>query len=48
MAIAGDAVAIVNITAPMSLPATGISFKGLGFRDAAYTYLMPHGMPSHV
>ena len=46
VAIASSAVGIVNITAPMAAPATGISFKGLGFRDAAYTYLMPHGMPS--
>ena len=46
VAIAGDAVNIVNITAPMSAPATGISFLGVGFRDAAYTYLMDHGTPS--
>lgn len=46
VAIAGHAITIVNITAPMAAPATGISFLGLGFRDAAYTYLMPHGMPS--
>lgn len=43
VAIAGHAITIVNITAPMAAPATGISFLGLGFRDAAYTYLMPHG-----
>ena len=37
---------LVNVTATQEQPAVGISFKGIGFRDASYTYLHPHGMPS--
>ena len=28
------------------VPAANISFVGIGFRDAAYSYLAPHGNPS--
>lgn len=35
-----------NVTGTIAAPVTGIAFKGLGFRDAAYTYFLPHGMPS--
>jgi hypothetical protein len=46
VAIDGDSIGIINITSPMTAPAVGISFNGIGFRDAAYTYLYPHGQAS--
>ena len=37
---------LINVTATQEKPAKGISFRGIGFRDAAYTFMHPHGMPS--
>ena len=44
--VPSDATCIVNVTAHMDAPARGIRFLGIGFRDAAYTYMDPHGVPS--
>lgn len=37
---------LVNVTGSQAAPVTGVSFVGVGFRDAAFTYLDPHGLPS--
>lgn len=37
---------LFNITGSQAAPVVGVSFVGLGFRDAAISYLQPHGMPS--
>lgn len=37
---------LFNITGSQAVPVTGISLIGLGFRDTAYTYMDPHGIPS--
>jgi hypothetical protein len=46
--VAIDALAqsIFNITGNQTAPVLGVSFKGVGFRDAAYSYFNPHGIPS--
>ena len=36
----------ISIKATKSKPAVGISIRGVNFRDTAYTYMDPHGMPS--
>ncbi|XP_065179510.1 uncharacterized protein LOC135809986 [Sycon ciliatum] len=37
---------LVNMTGTQQLPVRNISFTGINFRDTAYTYLEPHGVPS--
>lgn len=37
---------LFTVRGSQDTPAKGISFKGVGFRDTAYTYMDPHGMPS--
>lgn len=37
---------LVNITGTQAAPVVGVTLAGLNFRDTAYTYLDPHGMPS--
>jgi len=37
---------LVNITGTSSSPVVGVALSGLGFRDTAYTYMEPHGLPS--
>jgi len=37
---------LVNITGTQATPVKDVTFSNLGFRDSAYTYLDPHGMPS--
>ena len=37
---------LFNITGTQEKPIESVSFQGLGFRDTAYTYLDPHGVPS--
>lgn len=37
---------LFNITGSQAAPVVGVSFRGLGFRDAAISYLQPHGLPS--
>eukprot|EP00730_Choanoeca_flexa_P009176 TRINITY_DN12600_c1_g2_i8.p1 TRINITY_DN12600_c1_g2~~TRINITY_DN12600_c1_g2_i8.p1 ORF type:complete len:851 (+),score=193.92 TRINITY_DN12600_c1_g2_i8:2-2554(+) len=37
---------LVSLKSEPSSLVTGINFKGITFRDAAYTYLKPHGVPS--
>ena len=37
---------LFNVTGSQDKPVTGISYRGIGFRDTAYTYMDPHGMPS--
>eukprot|EP00005_Dracoamoeba_jomungandri_P000463 CAMPEP_0174252392 /NCGR_PEP_ID=MMETSP0439-20130205/1880_1 /TAXON_ID=0 /ORGANISM="Stereomyxa ramosa, Strain Chinc5" /LENGTH=754 /DNA_ID=CAMNT_0015332915 /DNA_START=107 /DNA_END=2368 /DNA_ORIENTATION=+ len=37
---------MVSLVGSQSSPVKNVLFQGLGFRDAAYTYLDPHGMPS--
>eukprot|EP01047_Picozoa_sp_COSAG01_P028742 COSAG01_NODE_1942_length_8842_cov_5.900492_3_plen_287_part_00 len=46
----GDLIAVwlpmlVNLTATQDNPARDVAFVGVGFRDAAYSYMLPHGMP---
>ena len=38
---------LVNISGGMGAPARNLSFVGLGFRDAAHSFLEPHGMPQN-
>ena len=38
---------LVNVSGSMAAPARGISFVGVGFRDAAHSFLEPHGMPQN-
>lgn len=45
--VATNTKVLFNVTGNgMSQPIKDVSFKGVGFRDTAYTYLDPHGMPS--
>ena len=37
---------LINITGTQAHPVRDISFTGVNFKDAAYTYLEPHGVPS--
>lgn len=37
---------LFQFTATQEVPVKGVSFKGIGFRDTAYTYMDLHGMPS--
>eukprot|EP00117_Sycon_ciliatum_P023594 scpid40103/ scgid20017/ len=37
---------LFNISGTQSKPVRNVQFNGLGFRDTAYTYLDPHGVPS--
>lgn len=37
---------LINITGTQANPVQGITLSGLTFRDSAYTYLEPHGLPS--
>ena len=37
---------LFNVSGTRDKPVMGISFRGVGFRDAAYTYMEPHGIPS--
>ena len=37
---------LINASGTNSAPITGLSFEGVTFRDAAPTYLEPHGTPS--
>ena len=37
---------LFNVTGSQAAPVVGVSFRGLGFRDAALSYLQPHGLPS--
>ena len=37
---------LISIQGSQDVPATGITFRGIKFRDTAYTYMDPHGMPS--
>lgn len=44
--VATHAKVLFNASGTMAAPVSDISFRGLGFRDTAYTYMDPHGMPS--
>ena len=37
---------LLNIQATQEKPAQNITIRGVNFRDTAYTYMDPHGMPS--
>jgi hypothetical protein len=37
---------LVSVNATQAAPVAGLRFEGLGFRDAAPTYMEPHGVPS--
>ena len=37
---------LFNLTGTQEKPIESVSFQGVGFRDTAYTYLDPHGVPS--
>jgi hypothetical protein len=37
---------LVNITGSQAAPVINVTFSGVGFRDTAYTYFRPHGLPS--
>lgn len=37
---------LVNISGTQASPVKGVTLSGLGFRDTAYTYMDPHGIPS--
>jgi hypothetical protein len=37
---------LVNVTGTQAAPVADVAFRGVGFRDTAYTYLDPHGIPS--
>jgi hypothetical protein len=37
---------LVNVSGSQAVPVVNLSFIGLGFSDAAHTYLDPHGLPS--
>ena len=37
---------LINATSSQATPIKGLSIRGINFRDTAYTYLDPHGMPS--
>jgi hypothetical protein len=37
---------LISIKGTMASPVKGITIQGVGFRDAAYTYLEPWGVPS--
>ncbi len=37
---------LINIQATQDNPAKQITIRGINFRDTAYTYMDPHGMPS--
>jgi len=37
---------LVSIAGSSSDPVKGVTFRGVTFRDTAYTYMDPHGMPS--
>lgn len=37
---------LVSVKATQKTPAKGITIRGVQFRDTAYTYMDPHGMPS--
>ncbi len=37
---------LINVTATQAAPAQNINFCGIGFRESAYTYMDPHGLPS--
>eukprot|EP00117_Sycon_ciliatum_P039525 scpid48718/ scgid29201/ len=37
---------LINATGTQKAAVKGIQFKGINFRDTAYTYLDPHGVPS--
>ena len=37
---------LLSVQATQQNPAKGITIRGIKFRDTAYTYLDPHGMPS--
>jgi hypothetical protein len=37
---------LLNITGTKSAPAHHIAVEGVTFRDTAYTYMDPHGLPS--
>ena len=37
---------LLSVNASQAKPVVGLRFEGLGFRDAAPTYMEPHGVPS--
>ena len=37
---------LFNVTGTQEKPVKGLAFKGVMFKDTAYTYMDPHGMPS--
>jgi len=37
---------LFSVTASQDMPVKNVIFKGIKFRDTAYTYMDPHGMPS--
>ena len=37
---------LFNISGTQANPVKGVTLSGLNFRDTAYTYMDPHGMPS--
>ena len=39
---------LVSLQGTQLQPVVGNKFQGITFRDAAYTYLEPHGVPSGV
>ena len=44
--IPASAKTLVTLNGTQASPVVGVTFKAVGFRDTAYTYLDPHGMPS--
>ena len=37
---------LLNVSGTKEAPGTGVTVKGITFRDAAPTFMAPHGMPS--
>ena len=37
---------LLNVSGTKETPVTGVTVKGITFRDAAPTFMDPHGMPS--
>eukprot|EP00475_Leptophrys_vorax_P015852 TRINITY_DN2221_c0_g2_i1.p1 TRINITY_DN2221_c0_g2~~TRINITY_DN2221_c0_g2_i1.p1 ORF type:complete len:787 (-),score=214.49 TRINITY_DN2221_c0_g2_i1:1749-4109(-) len=37
---------LINVQSPQQKPVENLKLVGLGFRDTAYTYMDPHGVPS--
>eukprot|EP01052_Picozoa_sp_SAG31_P011651 SAG31_NODE_663_length_13021_cov_9.408296_13_plen_194_part_00 len=44
--VATDLKVLINISGTQAAPVQDITITGITFRDAAYTFMDPHGMPS--